>query len=232
MSTAPKKALYAVIALESAANFKPRLFCDRLSTPQASSVLLFARPANSPTGNDHGEGWCRGRLRHARPRSEHYVIAQNSQVMPDPPHRSFETASAQSQAPVPNGETHHLPNSFLIAHDRVLNTFESALGCRAPCAAASPATGSTGRVASAAGQGAQGLHPARTGGRQRGPSHADGAHRNAVAGRRVIEPGWFDVMIGASSADTHLQGEVEVTGAAGLLHGAWRIESHPTVSSA
>jgi beta-glucosidase len=51
-------------------------------------------------------------------------------------------------------------------------------------------------------------------------------------GRRVIEPGWFDVMIGASSAEIHLQGEVEVTGAPRLLDGAWRMESHALVSSA
>jgi len=50
-------------------------------------------------------------------------------------------------------------------------------------------------------------------------------------GRRVVEPGWFDLMVGASSADIVLKGEVEVTGDPRLLDGHWRMESRATVES-
>lgn len=50
-------------------------------------------------------------------------------------------------------------------------------------------------------------------------------------GRRVVEPGWFDLMVGASSADIVLKGEVEVTGDPRLLDGHWRMESRASIKS-
>jgi beta-xylosidase len=50
-------------------------------------------------------------------------------------------------------------------------------------------------------------------------------------GRRVVEPGWFDLMVGASSADIVLKGEVEITGDPRLLDGMWRMESRASVKS-
>jgi beta-glucosidase len=44
-------------------------------------------------------------------------------------------------------------------------------------------------------------------------------------GRRIIEPGQFELQVGASSADVRLRTLVEVTGAARTLGREWRIES-------
>jgi beta-glucosidase-like glycosyl hydrolase len=47
------------------------------------------------------------------------------------------------------------------------------------------------------------------------------------SGQRVVEPGWFDVMVGASSADLPLRGEVELIGSGTRTLGhTWRMESH------
>lgn len=47
------------------------------------------------------------------------------------------------------------------------------------------------------------------------------------SGKRVIEPGWFDLMVGPSSADLPLRTEVEVIGTSRRTLGkAWRMESH------
>ncbi|NBZ88950.1 glycoside hydrolase family 3 N-terminal domain-containing protein [Stagnihabitans tardus] len=49
-------------------------------------------------------------------------------------------------------------------------------------------------------------------------------------GHRIVEPGWFDVMLGASSADIKLKGEVEVTGPSPrALPKDWRMQSRATV---
>lgn len=46
------------------------------------------------------------------------------------------------------------------------------------------------------------------------------------SGRRVVEPGWFDLMVGSSSACTSLMAQVEVVGAGSrVLPGRWRMES-------
>jgi beta-glucosidase len=46
------------------------------------------------------------------------------------------------------------------------------------------------------------------------------------SGRRVVEPGWFDLMVGPSSACTPLMVQVEVVGAGSrVLPGRWRMES-------
>lgn len=50
-------------------------------------------------------------------------------------------------------------------------------------------------------------------------------------GRRVVEPGWFDLMVGASSADILLKGQIEITGDPRLLDGHWRMESCASVKS-
>ncbi|WP_395818422.1 glycoside hydrolase family 3 C-terminal domain-containing protein [Devosia sp.] len=50
-------------------------------------------------------------------------------------------------------------------------------------------------------------------------------------GRRVVEPGWFDLMVGASSADILLKGQIEITGDPRLLDGMWRMESRASVKS-
>jgi beta-xylosidase len=44
-------------------------------------------------------------------------------------------------------------------------------------------------------------------------------------GGRIVEPGWFDLMLGASSSDIRLRGEVEVTGITRSLPRDWRMES-------
>ncbi|TKI06354.1 glycoside hydrolase family 3 N-terminal domain-containing protein [Martelella alba] len=46
------------------------------------------------------------------------------------------------------------------------------------------------------------------------------------AGRRVVEPGEFEVQIGASSADLRASGRVTVTGQTHVLPRHWRMESH------
>ena len=46
------------------------------------------------------------------------------------------------------------------------------------------------------------------------------------SGLRVVEPGWFDLMLGSSSAHTPLRSAVQVVGAATrTLPGRWRMES-------
>ena len=46
------------------------------------------------------------------------------------------------------------------------------------------------------------------------------------SGERVVEPGWFDLMLGGSSAETPLRGEVQVTGSGTrTLPVHWRMES-------
>lgn len=49
-------------------------------------------------------------------------------------------------------------------------------------------------------------------------------------GVRIVEPGMFDLMIGASSAAIHLRGEVEVTGETRRLPRDWRMECAVTVA--
>ncbi len=46
-----------------------------------------------------------------------------------------------------------------------------------------------------------------------------------LEGRRVVEPGQFELQVGASSADVRLRALVEVTGAARALGREWRMES-------
>jgi beta-glucosidase len=49
-------------------------------------------------------------------------------------------------------------------------------------------------------------------------------------GRRIVEPGDFELQVGASSADIRLRADVRLTGAVRELGGAWRMESRATVS--
>lgn len=49
-------------------------------------------------------------------------------------------------------------------------------------------------------------------------------------GVRIVEPGMFDLMVGASSAAIHLRGEVEVTGSVRRLPRDWRMECVATVA--
>ncbi len=51
-------------------------------------------------------------------------------------------------------------------------------------------------------------------------------------GRRVVEPGEFDVQIGASSADIRAEGRVAVTGDTFILPRLWRMESYCQVERA
>jgi len=44
-------------------------------------------------------------------------------------------------------------------------------------------------------------------------------------GRRIVEPGEFELQLGASSADIRLRGIVTLTGAARTLGRQWRMES-------
>ena len=44
-------------------------------------------------------------------------------------------------------------------------------------------------------------------------------------GRRVVEPGEFEIMVGASSADLPLKATITLTGAAHYPTGKWRMES-------
>jgi beta-glucosidase len=46
-----------------------------------------------------------------------------------------------------------------------------------------------------------------------------------MAGARIIEPGQFELGIGASSADIRLRAEVEVGGRTRTLEQRWRMES-------
>ena len=44
-------------------------------------------------------------------------------------------------------------------------------------------------------------------------------------GRRIVEPGEFELQVGASSADIRLRAVVELTGAVRTLGREWRMES-------
>lgn len=46
-----------------------------------------------------------------------------------------------------------------------------------------------------------------------------------MAGQRIVEPGLFELQVGASSADIRLRGEVSVTGQVRTLERDWRMES-------
>ncbi|MCW8176752.1 glycoside hydrolase family 3 N-terminal domain-containing protein [Verminephrobacter aporrectodeae] len=50
-----------------------------------------------------------------------------------------------------------------------------------------------------------------------------------MAGQRIVEPGLFDVAIGASSADIRLQTQVEAVGESRILGRTWRMESRSQV---
>ena len=49
-------------------------------------------------------------------------------------------------------------------------------------------------------------------------------------GQRVVEPGEFDIRVGASSGDIRSQGVVEITGEALALEKMWRMESHCVIT--
>ena len=53
-----------------------------------------------------------------------------------------------------------------------------------------------------------------------------------LAGERVVEPGLFELMIGASSADIRLRADVTITGLVRRIAGAWRMESGFTYEAA
>jgi beta-glucosidase len=46
-----------------------------------------------------------------------------------------------------------------------------------------------------------------------------------LEGRRIVEPGQFELQVGASSADIRLRGQFELTGAVHTLGREWRMES-------
>ena len=46
-----------------------------------------------------------------------------------------------------------------------------------------------------------------------------------LEGRRVVEPGQFELQVGASSADVRLRALIEVTGEVRTLGREWRMES-------
>jgi beta-glucosidase len=52
-----------------------------------------------------------------------------------------------------------------------------------------------------------------------------------MAGQRIVEPGFFDLAIGASSADIRLRGEVEAVGETCVLRRDWRMESRCEVKA-
>jgi beta-glucosidase len=48
-------------------------------------------------------------------------------------------------------------------------------------------------------------------------------------GRRIVEPGEFELQVGASSADIRLRGSVRLTGTTHTLGREWRMESRASV---
>jgi beta-glucosidase len=52
-----------------------------------------------------------------------------------------------------------------------------------------------------------------------------------MAGQRIVEPGFFDLAVGASSADIRLRGEVEAVGDTRVLPRDWRMESRCDVAT-
>ncbi len=48
-------------------------------------------------------------------------------------------------------------------------------------------------------------------------------------GRRIVEPGQFELQVGASSADIRLRGQFELTGATREVGRDWRMESRCVV---
>ena len=50
-----------------------------------------------------------------------------------------------------------------------------------------------------------------------------------MEGRRIVEPGEFELQVGASSADIRLRATVDLTGATRTLGREWRMESRCTV---
>ena len=50
-----------------------------------------------------------------------------------------------------------------------------------------------------------------------------------MEGRRIVEPGEFELQVGASSADIRLRATVRLTGAVHTLGRQWRMESRCTV---
>ena len=50
-------------------------------------------------------------------------------------------------------------------------------------------------------------------------------------GLRIVEPGSFDLMVGASSGDIQLSATVEVVGEARRLPKAWRMESRTVIAT-
>lgn len=52
-----------------------------------------------------------------------------------------------------------------------------------------------------------------------------------MSGQRIVEPGMFDLAVGASSGDLRLHAEVEVIGSVRPLGREWRMESHCEVTS-
>jgi hypothetical protein len=47
--------------------------------------------------------------------------------------------------------------------------------------------------------------------------------------QRMVEPGEFEIMVGASSSDIKLKGRVEVVGEDRVLDRIWRMESQANV---
>ena len=47
--------------------------------------------------------------------------------------------------------------------------------------------------------------------------------------QRMVEPGQFEIMVGASSSDIKLTGKIEVVGENRILEGDWQMESHASV---
>ncbi len=52
-----------------------------------------------------------------------------------------------------------------------------------------------------------------------------------MSGQRIVEPGWFELSVGASSSDIRLRAEVEVVGSVRTLGREWRMESRSEVSA-